>query len=80
MTVSIIVPAYNCAAYIAETLQTLRAQSERDIEIIVVDDGSTDTTLSIAQAQSAHDSRIRVFTQSNSGKPAALVVKTVWWR
>ncbi len=71
MTVSIIVPAYNCATYLAEALQSLREQSERDIEIIVVDDGSTDATRHIAQAQAAHDLRIRVFTQRNSGTPAA---------
>ena len=71
MTVSIIVPAYNCAAYLDETLQTLCAQSEPDIEIIVVDDGSTDATLGIAQAQAVQDERIRVFTQRNSGTPAA---------
>lgn len=71
MTVSIIVPAYNCAPYLAETLQTLCGQTERDIEIIVIDDGSTDGTLRVAQAQAAQDPRIRVFTQSNSGTPAA---------
>lgn len=71
MTVSIVVPAYNCAAYLAETLHSLRAQSEADIEIIVVDDGSTDATLRIAQDQAAHDARVRVFTQRNSGTPAA---------
>ena len=70
MTVSIIIPAYNSAAYLAEALQSLRAQSERDLDIIVVDHESTDDTLHIAQAQAAQDARIRVFTKSNAGTPA----------
>lgn len=71
MTVSIIVPAYNSAAYIETALQSLRSQSERDIEIIVVDHESTDATLRIAQAQAAQDMRIRVFTKPNTGTPSA---------
>ncbi len=70
MTVSVIVPAYNCGRYIEQTLHSLCAQTESDIEIVVVDDGSSDNTLSLAQSVAALDQRVRVFTQSNSGRPA----------
>lgn len=71
MTVSIIVPAYNSAAYLAAALQSLTAQTEPDIEIIVVNHESTDDTLRIAETHAAQDARIRVFTKPNTGTPAA---------
>lgn len=43
-TVSVVIPTYNCAAYLPETLASIRAQTLTDVEIIVVDDGSTDDT------------------------------------
>ncbi|MBI3776883.1 MAG: glycosyltransferase [Gammaproteobacteria bacterium] len=71
MTVSIIIPAYNCEAYIAATLRSVMQQTEPDLEIIVVDDGSSDTTLAIAQAAAAKDARLCVVTQTNQGTAAA---------
>lgn len=71
MTVSIIVPAYNSAAYLSAALQSLSAQTEPDIEIIVVNHESTDDTLRIAETHAAQDARIRVFTKPNTGTPAA---------
>ncbi|SLN10154.1 putative glycosyltransferase EpsJ [Roseivivax jejudonensis] len=66
---SIIVPAYNVADTIAETLDSLRAQTFTDFEIIVVDDGSTDRTVAIAR--SLGDPRIRIVQQPNRGLAGA---------
>ena len=68
---SIIIPCYNAASYISDTLVSARNQTVTDIEIICVDDGSTDDTLSILQAQAAEDPRIRVFHQRNAGEGPA---------
>ncbi|WP_330348619.1 bifunctional polysaccharide deacetylase/glycosyltransferase family 2 protein [Streptomyces sp. NBC_00582] len=71
--VSVIVPAYNEKECIANTLRSL-AQSTHPIEIIVVDDGSTDGTSEIARdaAASLGMTNVRVIRQENAGKPAAL--------
>jgi len=71
MTVSIVIPAYNCAPYLAATLQSVTQQTERDLDIVVVDDGSTDATLAIARGIAATDLRIHVYTQANKGTAAA---------
>ncbi|WP_405496444.1 bifunctional polysaccharide deacetylase/glycosyltransferase family 2 protein [Streptomyces sp. NBC_00096] len=67
--VSVIVPAYNEKECIANTLKSL-AQSTHPIEIIVVDDGSTDNTSEIAESLGMPN--VRVIRQENAGKPAAL--------
>ena len=67
---SIIVPAYNAAATLLQTLDSLLNQTFRDMEIIVVDDGSTDATRRIAEAYCA-DPRMRVVRQPNRGPAAA---------
>jgi glycosyltransferase involved in cell wall biosynthesis len=69
--VSVIVPAYNAAAFIAETLGSALAQTYRDIEVIVVDDGSTDNTAEIVKSIRSQDQRVRLLTQQNSGAAAA---------
>lgn len=69
--VSVIVPAYNSAAYLAAALESLRRQTLRELEIIVVDDGSTDATLEIARHTAQQDSRIRIVSREvASGRPA----------
>lgn len=69
--VSVIVPAYNAAATIGETLLSIRRQTHRNLEIIVVDDGSTDATRAVAQAHAAQDGRIKLVSQRNAGVAAA---------
>jgi glycosyltransferase involved in cell wall biosynthesis len=69
--VSVIIPAHNAAATIAETLQSVVEQTSPDWEVIVVNDGSSDATGAIAREFAASDSRIRVFTQENQGEAAA---------
>jgi glycosyltransferase involved in cell wall biosynthesis len=69
--VSVVVPAYNAEATIDETLRSVRGQSYRALEIIVVDDGSTDKTISIANAHAAVDDRISILVQENAGVASA---------
>ncbi len=66
---SIVVPAYNAAATLGETLRSLLAQSHDDFEIVVVDDGSTDDTALIARG--FDDARIRLVSQANRGLAGA---------
>lgn len=63
--VSIIVPVYNVEPYIRETIESLLAQSMNHIEIIAIDDGSTDNSLQILKEYEIQDERVRVFCQKN---------------
>src|SRR5262249_23306047 len=63
--VSIIMPAYNAGKYIADSIQSVLAQTYSDWELIVVDDGSADNTASIVQQFVTRDSRINYFFQEN---------------
>ncbi len=67
---SIIIPAYNAEAYIEETLKSVQQQTFHDLEILVIDDGSTDSTGDRVLQMAELDSRIRYIRQSNSGGPA----------
>src|SRR5438874_3398690 len=64
-TVSIIMPAYKAEPYIAETLESVVAQTFADFEVLVVDDGSPDGTAAVAQQFVDRDSRIRLIRQQN---------------
>jgi glycosyltransferase involved in cell wall biosynthesis len=68
---SIVVPAYNAAGTLAETLDAVLAQRHGDWECVVVDDGSVDATLDIARSYERRDSRIRVIPQANAGTAGA---------
>jgi teichuronic acid biosynthesis glycosyltransferase TuaG len=68
---SVVIPAYNAERYIAETLNSVQCQSFAEFEVIVVDDGSTDSTLEIVEHYSAVDDRFRVLRlPQRSGGPA----------
>lgn len=67
--VSIVVPAYNCADTIIRCLQSLKVQTYDDYEVIVVDDGSTDNTLSVVKT--FEFSKLRVFSKENGGPGSA---------
>src|ERR1700733_2081197 len=69
--VSVLIPAFNAAETIADTLRSAQAQTYRDLEIIVVDDGSRDNTARIVSQFESEDSRIRLIQQANSGVAAA---------
>ena len=65
--VSVVIPCYNVENFLRECLDSVVNQTLRDIEIICVNDGSTDTTLSILQEYADRDSRIRIIDKKNSG-------------
>lgn len=69
--VSVIVPVYNVAEYVDSCLKSLLGQTYKDIEIVVVDDGSTDNTPEVCSEMSRRDPRIRVINQPNRGVSAA---------
>lgn len=65
--ISIVVPVYNTEKYLDQCLESLSAQTEKNIEIIVVDDGSTDSSALICDNWTQKDNRIRVIHQKNGG-------------
>lgn len=68
--VSIVITAYNSEKYIEESIKSAIGQTETDIEIIVVDDGSVDGTIKLARDLSIQDERIKVYSQPHKGKPS----------
>ncbi len=71
--ISIVVPAYNNAPWLSRSLDSLLNQTYENLEIIVVDDGSTDDTGAVLERYTAKDSRIRAIVQKNSGVTAARI-------
>ena len=69
--VSIIVPVYNCEKYLSEALESLLNQSMQEIEIIVVNDGSTDNSSHIANKYKDIDNRVKIINQDNQGVSSA---------
>ena len=69
--VSVIIPVYNTAAYVKEAVDSVRFQTLRDLEIIIVNDGSTDESLPILQQLAIEDNRIKIISQKNSGQSVA---------
>ena len=70
-TVSVIVPLYNAAPYIGETLASIVESTYRPLEVVVVDDGSTDGSLRIAESFAKSHPEVRVLHQANAGVSAA---------
>lgn len=69
--VSIVIPAYNAAPYIAQTVESVCQSSWRDFEIIVIDDGSRDVTAEIVNRIAGADPRVRLISQPNAGMSAS---------
>ena len=69
--ISVIVPMYNAEAYVGECLESLMAQTFKDFEVIVIDDGSTDNSSRVVASVSASDARFRLIGQPNKGPSEA---------
>lgn len=68
ITISVVVPCHNAAPFLARTLAAIVAQSWRELEIVLVDDGSTDDSVAVALATG--DERLRIIRQEASGGPS----------
>ena len=69
--ISVIVPVYNVEDYLEECINSILSQTYTNLEILIVDDGSTDNSLAILQQFSQRDSRITIFTKENGGLSSA---------
>ena len=67
MKISVVIPIYNVEKYLRQALSSVVNQTYRDLDIVCVDDGSTDNGLSIIKEYAAQDNRIQVVTQENQG-------------
>ncbi len=65
--VSVVIPAYNAATFIAETIESVQQQSYEHWEMLVVDDGSTDETAAVVRQYATAEARIRLISQPNGG-------------
>lgn len=70
--VSIVIPAYNHERFVGEAIDSVLSQTFADFELIVVDDGSRDSTAAIVESRAAADGRIRLIRQANGGSHAAI--------
>lgn len=81
--VSVIVPVYNSEKYLGECVDSIVNQSYRNLEIILVDDGSTDTSGAICDRYAQNDSRVHVIHKKNGGngdaRNAGLKIATGQW-
>lgn len=71
MKVSVIIPVFNAEDYLEECIDSVLKQSYSDFEILLINDGSTDSSASICTKYASNDNRIKVFTQQNSGVSSA---------
>lgn len=69
--VSVIIPAYNAEGFIEETLNSVLSQTYKNIEVLVIDDGSQDRTAELVKLIAAKDLRVRLLQQANAGVSAA---------
>ncbi len=81
MKVSIIIPAYNAEKYIDKCINSVREQSYKDLEIIIVNDGSLDKTLPLIKEYLLLDERIKLFDQLNRGiyLTRSRGIKEIYW-
>lgn len=63
----IVIPVYNTEKYVREAVESIMNQTLRELEIIIINDGSTDNSLQVVEELAAADSRIQVYSQTNQG-------------
>ncbi len=68
---SVIMPLYNKERYVKKAIESVIAQTYRDFELIIIDDGSTDNSLEVVRGLKIEDRRLKILTQSNSGVAVA---------
>ena len=71
MKVSVVIPVHNGEKYLAQAIESVLAQTFRDFELLIVDDGSTDSSRAIMDRYARRDARIRILSQANRGVSAA---------
>ena len=69
--ITIVVPVYNVARYVKRCINSLTEQTYKRLEIIIVDDGSTDNSGEICDGLAKHDKRVTVFHKTNGGLSSA---------
>ena len=69
--ISIIVPIYNAEKFLASCIDSILSQTFKNFELLLIDDGSQDSSLSICQKYQQNDNRITVFHKNNEGVTAA---------
>ena len=67
LLVSILIPVYNVERYLAQCLDSIVNQTYRNLQIVIIDDGSKDNSLAICQKYAEIDNRIEVYHQENQG-------------
>ena len=72
--ISVIVPVYNVEKYISMCIDSILAQTFKDFELLLINDGSSDKSGSICEEYAKKDSRIRVFHKSNGGRFIKLLI------
>lgn len=68
--ISIVIAAYNCEPYLEQAIRSIQSQRYQNLEVLIVNDGSTDNTRQLAERLAQDDPRITVINQPNSGGPA----------
>lgn len=71
VAVTVVIPTYNAAQYLPETIETVLSQTFADFEVLIIDDGSTDNTAEVACLYRKRDGRLRYFLQANQGVSAS---------
>jgi glycosyltransferase involved in cell wall biosynthesis len=71
LKVSVVIPVHNGGKYLSQAIESVLAQTFRDFELLIVDDGSTDSSAAIIRSFMDRDPRVRVLTQENRGVAAA---------
>ena len=69
--VSIVIPVYNSAKYLRQCLDSVLSQTYKELEVVCVNDGSTDDSLSILNEYATKDARVKIFSKENEGRGAA---------